>query len=318
MSVSQEPTSDVPRQDRKGTDSTEESGVFFNTHFVSSGDQEVSNPRNSDTFESTSSRDTFLSDSDLELLEWENDSIVNEDGYCTEDNLENSVQDMQIHPNEFGVIYSGVLYIREQPGWHKRWFTITERCMKCYKYRTDDKMLFEIPLRDGKFVSTDRKRSRMFPMTLSIARLKDNMTFATTEEKTRQEWIFVINHVIKKLTEDPYPESPSPSPVDIKTVPLSSLLRAESLEEHGSESSSSEKFPERSKTNMVETRSESLKRKTWHAGGEKGLEDVMNQWRIKGEDETADMESSVSPSIAQEESFKELQEVRHCNSDEFM
>jgi hypothetical protein len=232
--------------------------------------------------------------------------IVNEDGYCTEDNLELFLQDIQLQPNELGEIYSGVLYIREQPGWHKRWFTITERCMKCFKYRTDDKMLFEIPLRDAKFVSTDRKRSRMFPITLSIAKLKDKITFATTEEKTRQVWIYVINHVIKKLAEDPYPESP----VGNKKVSFSSLLRSESLEEPRQRRSSSERIPEPFTTNIVEIQSESLKRNTWHAGSEKGLEDVMTQWRVRGEDETTDMDSTISPSLAQEESFKELQEVR--------
>jgi len=204
---------------------------------------------------------------------------------------------MNIQPNELGQLYAGVLYIREQPGWHKRWFILTESCMQCYKYKSDEKMLFEIPLRDAKFVWTDRKRSRMYAITLSIAKLKDNITFATTEETSRQEWIYVINHVINKLS----------SEEDENIV--TSLLQSDSHEFSLKEPICFEQNTACKKTNNLHY-NHSVKRNTWHAENDRGMKEVLNRLRVGGEEEMIDLDAPVSPTLAQEESFKELQEVR--------
>lgn len=280
------------RTARKGTDSTEESGVFFGTQYlasVSSEGQDASNHRHSDTFESTSSRDTFMSDSEVEFLEWDIDLM--EDGYSTGDNMDMISPNMNIQPNELGELYAGVLYIREQPGWHKRWFILTETCLKCYKYKSDEKMLFEIPLRDARFVSTDRKRSRMYAITLSIARLKEDITFATADEKSRQEWVYAINHVIKQLTLTESATSSSELSGNRSNERVSTLGQTDST------------------ISISQDNSELFKRNTWHCESDR-VKGVLDQFRDDGEEESSDLDATLCPSLAQEESFKELQQVR--------
>ncbi|XP_032228436.1 uncharacterized protein LOC5504265 isoform X2 [Nematostella vectensis] len=292
-----------PRPRRKGTDSTEESGVYLSTQTSQSEDVLALQVDTRDN----SSRDTYVTDSESEFIEWENDINIGEDGYSTGDNIENYLENIHLQLNENGELYMGVLYVREQPGWHKRWMTITDRCLKCFKYRTDEKMLFEIPLQNAKIIPTDRKRSRMFPITLSIPRLKDAITVATTEEQSRQEWIYVINHVIRNLNDGDLSLEclEAQRKISFSTLVRSSGDHSETTSKQNK--SSDVKLCDDMNAVRLDAPSDVHKRRTWHGVNEMGETYPPLRVRVTG-DESPEMDSSLSPGLAEEESFKELQE----------
>ena len=282
----------------------------------------------------STSRDTILSDnSDFEVPDWENESVGNlEEGYCTGDNAlsDNGVEHYNIEPNELGEIYSGTMYIREPPGWHKRWFVLKEQCLKCYRHRTENKMLFEIPLKRARFIATDKKRSRMFPLSLSVPILKEAITFATTEDRSRQQWIYVLSFVISELAKrHSPPSSPEPEVVEQRKISLTTLLQGDSLDSQtGKDANESlvddetkmiQRFTQYMERNEAERRRKcSSDQEVDHGrtlsetdGSVDEVAGSMAQWSLslQGEDEMAELDSSLSPRLADDEAFKELQEV---------
>ena len=324
---------------RKGTDSTEESGIYLCSSSLSCSDAathtDALNPSlDLPMLDSVDvwSRETIISESgsaDYEVQDWESDANGNEEGYCTGDNVfvDFSVQKLNLQPNESGELHCGVMYIREQPGWHKRWFTITDHCLKCYRHRCESKMLFEFPLKGTRIIPTDRKKSRMFPITLSVPRIHESITFATTEEQLRQEWIYALNFVISRLLED----DNIPDRTDGQYVmPLDSYFWGERSNDKSIHTSlpkvnrnrlSVDSLPEEQDTERRRKLSGCLevpKRldpgKQWTDGNENidTADCALTQWSIGvgGEDEMPVMDTSVSLEIDEDESFRELQEVR--------
>lgn len=313
---------------RKGTDSTEESGIFLCSSSLPQADATI----HKDTLDlpmldsvNTWSRETIISETGSVEFEvhdgWESDANGQEEGYFTGDNVfvDYSVNKLDLQPNELGELHSGVLYIREHPGWHKRWFTINDHCLTCFRHRSETKMLFQIPLKGAKIIPTDRKKSRMFPITLSVPRIHETITFATTEEHPRQEWVYVVNYVISRLEEDEdscdVPESPSFISYDTY------------LQLNGKESSSDRNSLT---VETLETNDQSRRRKlsgcldspkivepskSWTESKDRthsNDDGPLAQWKIglDDEDEMLVMNNDLAPGLDEDESFKELQEVK--------
>ena len=314
---------------RKGTDSTEESGIFLHSTILPQSDATVCK----DTLDlpmldsvDAWSRETIISDTgsaEFEILDgWESDVNGHEEGYFTEDNvfIDYSVHNLELQPNELGELHSGVMYIREHPGWHKRWFTINDLCLTCFRHRSETKMLFQIPLKGAKIIPTDRKKSRMFPITLSIPRIHETITFATTEEHSRQEWIHVVNYVISRLVED---EDSPDIPESQSFISYNTYLKltgeqsdqdrnsvtVETLEKH-------EQSRRRKLSGCLDSPKLMEPRKSWIDSKDNAQSNTANaslaQWKIglKDEDEMLVMDNNLAPGLDEEESFKELQEVR--------
>lgn len=268
------------------------------------------------------SRDTIISETgsaDFEVLDgWESDANGHEEGYFTGDNVfvDYSDHKLDLQPNELGELHSGVMYIREHPGWHKRWFTINDYCLTCFRHRSETKMLFQIPLKGAKIIPTDRKKSRMFPITLSVPRIRETIIFATTEEHSRQEWVYVVNYVISRLEEDQdkpeLPESPS-------FISYDTYLKLTG-EESTPDSLTVETQSQRRKLSgcldlpqMVEpSKSCSDSKDSTHPDFVDGS---LAQWKIglDDEDEMLVMNNELAPELDEDESFKELQEVKRMH-----
>lgn len=317
---------------RKGTDSTEESGIFLCSSSLHQSDAtayEVKDTLNLPMLDSVDawSRDTIISETgtaDIKVVDgWESDVNGQEEGYFTGDNVfvDYTVEKLDLQPNEFGELHSGAMYIREHPGWHKRWFSINDQCLTCFRHRSETKMLFQIPLKGAKIIPTDRKKSRMFPFTLSVPRIHENITFATTEEQSRQEWVYVVNYVISRLIED---DSSPDSPENQPAISYDTYLKL-----IGDESS-----PNRNSLTVdtLEKRDQSRRRKlsgcldgtkimdpcrSWTDNNDSTQSDVvagsLSPWNIASvdddEDETAVMNNDLTPGLDEDESFRELQEI---------
>lgn len=269
------------------------------------------------------SRDSIISDTgsaEFELLDaWESDANGNEEGYFTEDNVfvDYSVHKLDLQPNELGDFHSGVLYIREHPGWHKRWFTINSHCLTCFRHRSETKMLFQIPLRGARIIPTDRKKSRMFPITLSIPRIRETITFATTEERSRQEWAYAVSYVISRLAED---EDSPDLPESHSFVSFDTYLKLVGKESDPDRNNLSIEALEQSRQRklsgcldipkVVEPHCIS-KKESKESTHSNMFDSSLAQWKIglDDEDEVLVMDDDLAPGLNEEESFKELQEV---------
>ena len=263
---------------------------------------------------------------EFEVIDWESDATNgNEEGYCTGDNMyiDSSIQNFDVRPNELGELYTGVLYIQEHPGWHKRWFTINEHCLKCFRHRTEPKMLFEIPLKGARIIPTDRKKSRVFPIVLSVPRIKESITFAATEENVRQEWKYVLSYVIKRLEDG---NSSSDVAGSESKISLTSLLKGKSvyLEEEQKLSANQEPCSVLTPQMTEDGNQQNEKMKisgssedpsvvdrnlNWRHQDIKQAERSLTQWQVNVDAEDEMMESFSSPGLEDDESFRELQEV---------
>lgn len=313
---------------RKGTDSTEESGIFLCSTSLPQADTTIQKDTlNLPMLDSvdTWSRETIISETgSVEVHDgWESDVNGQEEGYFTGDNVfvDYSVQKLDLQPNEFGELHSGVMYIREHPGWHKRWFTINDHCLTCFRHRSETKMLFQIPLRGAKLVPTDRKKSRMFPITLSVPRIHETITFATTEEHSRLEWVYVVNYVISRIEEDEessdIPESPSFVSYDIYlkiksegSRPERNSLSADTLENNG-------QLRRRKLSGCLELPSIVGPTTSWtdKDNTHSNTDGPLAEWKrgLDDEDEMLVMNNDLAPDLDEDESFKELQEVKGNN-----
>ena len=273
------------------------------------------------------SRDTIISETgtaDVKVVDgWESDVNGQEEGYFTGDNVfvDYTVEKLDLQPNEFGELHSGAMYIREHPGWHKRWFSINDQCLTCFRHRSETKMLFQIPLKGAKIIPTDRKKSRMFPFTLSVPRIHENITFATTEEQSRQEWVYVVNYVISRLVEDDSsPDSPENQPaisydtylklVGDESSPNRNSLTVDTLEKH-------DQSRRRKLSGCLDGTKIMDPCRSWTDNNDSTQSDVvagsLSPWNIASvdddEDETAVMNNDLTPGLDEDESFRELQEV---------
>ena len=315
---------------RKGTDSTEESGIFLCSTSLPQSDATVYKDNLKvpmlDSVDAWS-RETIISESgsaEIEVLDgWESDVNGHEEGYFTGDNVfvDYTVHTLDLQPNELGELHSGVMYIREHPGWHKRWFSISDQCLTCFRHRSETKMLFQIPLKGAKIIPTDRKKSRMFPMTLSVPRIHETITFATTEERSRQEWVYVVNYVISRLLEDDSsPDSPENQPaisydtylklIGEEQSPNKNNLTVEALEKH-------DQSRRRKLSGCLEGTKITEPCRSWTDNNDTMHTDVvsgsLSPWKLSGveddEDEMPVMNNDLSPGLDEDESFRELQEV---------
>lgn len=310
----------------KRTDSTEERGIFLCSTSLPQSDA----TSHKDTLKvpildsvDAWSRDTIISETssaEVEVLDgWESDVNGHEEGYFTGDNVfvDYSVQTLDLQPNEFGELHSGVMYIREHPGWHKRWFSINDQCLTCFRHRSETKMLFQIPLKGAKIIPTDRKKSRMFPITLSVPRIHETITFATTEDHSRQEWVYVINYVLSRLLED---DSSPDSPENQPAISYDTYLKL----------TKSEKDPNKSNpcAEELEKQNQTRRRKVsvclegtrisepCRSGSDNNDNVVtgsLSPWKMSGveedEEEMHVMNNDLSPGLDDVESFRELQEI---------
>lgn len=273
------------------------------------------------------SRETIISEAgsaEFEVLDgWESDANGHEEGYFTGDNVfvDYSVHKLDLQPNALGELHCGVMYIREHPGWHKRWFTINDHCLTCFRHRSETKMLFQIPLKGAKIIPTDRKKSRMFPITLSVPRIRETITFATTEELSRQEWVYVVNYVISRLAEDEdspdIPESQSFISYDTylkltgeeSSPPDRNSLTVETLEKH-------DQSRRRKLSGCLDSPKIVDPGESWTDSKDNGNSNVIDgslaQWKkgLDDEDEMLVMNNDLAPGLDEDESFKELQEVK--------
>lgn len=260
------------------------------------------------------------SSADLEIHDgWESDVNVQEEGYFTGDNVfvDYSVQKLDLQPNELGELHSGVMYIREHPGWHKRWFTINDHCLTCFRHWSESRMLFEIPLKGAKIVPTDRKKSRMFPLTLSVPRIHETITFATTEEHTCKEWVYAMKYVISNLQEDektPHvPESPSFLSCDSYCKVIGGELDSGKLCNFDKMLDENECLPRRKVSCCLESPKLEEPLQNWTESKDNVHTDgPLTQWKLglDDEDEMLVMNNDLAPDLDEDESFKELQEVR--------
>lgn len=320
---------------RKGTDSTEESGIFLCSLLPQSDATEHKDTLNLPMLDSVDawSRDTIISETgsaEIEVLDgWESDVNGQEEGYFTGDNVfdDFTVHKLDLQPNEFGELHSGVMYIREHPGWHKRWFSINDQCLTCFRHRSETKMLFQIPLKGAKIIPTDRKKSRMFPITLSVPRIRETIIFATTEEQSRHEWVYVVNYVISRLLEDDSsPDSPENQPaisyetylklIGEESSPNKNSLTVETLEKH-------DQSRRRKLSGCLDGTKIIEPCRTWTDNSDNTHPGViagsLAPWKIgvveDDEDEMPVMNNDLAPGLDEDESFRELQEVTefHCN-----
>ena len=293
---------------------------------VASKEGEASSHQLPDTNSPTPTDVIIASDisAEFEVLDWESDTTNgNEEGYCTGDNmcLDPSVRHFEISPNESGEIYTGVLYIREYPGWQKRWFTLNDHCLKCFQHRTDTKMLFEIPLRGARLVPTERKKSRVYPIILSVPKIKECITFAATEENTRQEWRYVLTHVIRQL------EGGGDVPVGESVISFSSLLQGKPVcHQEGSGEGAENHTQVEMNTQHFRTEGGDQQSGGINVSKSSGpqsppmdrnknskdlrLKESIVQWQVSIDGEDEIMEPSFCASMDEDESFKELQAVR--------
>ena len=329
--VGQQETADI-LPCRKGTDSTEESGIFPCSSSLPQLDATAYKVKDSLNLPMLDSVDawspgTIISETgsaEIEVVDgWESDVYGQEEGYFTGDNVfvDFTVCKLDLQPNEFGELHSGVMYIREHPGWHKRWFSLNDQCLTCFRHRSETKMLFQIPLKGAKIIPTDRKKSRMFPITLSVPRIHETITFATTEEQSRQEWLYVVNYVISKLIEDDSsPDSPENQPaisydtylklIGNESSPNGNSLTVDALEKH-----------DQSRRRKLSGCLNGTKIMEPNTSWTHNIDDIHSDvvagssppWTIAsvedGEDETSVMNNDLAPGLDEDESFRELQEV---------
>lgn len=309
----------------KGTDSPQDSGIFLCSSSLPRADA----PIDEDTINlpMLDSVDTWppiarisgARGAELEVHDgWESDVNVQEEGYFTGDNVfvDYSVQKLDLQPNELGELHSGIMYIREHPGWHKRWFTINDHCLTCFQHQSESRMLFEIPLKGAKIVPTDRKKSKMFPLTLSVPRIHETITFATTEEHTCKEWVDVMNCVISSLQEDEETSDVPQSPSFLSYDSYSKVIRRE-LDSvklghfdkmlDGNECSNKRKVSCCLESPKIEKPLQNWaeKKDNVHSDG------PLTQWKLglDDEDEMLVMNNELTPHLDEDESFKELQEI---------
>lgn len=272
----------------------------------------------------TWSRETIISEAssaELEIYDGSGSDVnVQEEGYFTGDNVfvDYSVQKLDLEPNELGELHSGVMYIREHPGWHKRWFTMNNHCLTCFRHRSESRMLFQIPLKGAKIVPTDQKKSRMFPLTLSVPRIHETITFATTEEHTRQKWVYVMNCVISRLKEDEETSDVPVSPSFNSYDSYCKLVGSESdPDKHNISAEVSEKnelLRRRKVSCWVESPRIVEPSQSWTSSknsAHSNEDETLTQWKLglDDEDEMLVMNNDLSPDLGEDESFKELQEI---------
>lgn len=311
---------------RRDTESTNDNG-FYSRLPHSDCETDAVTPRNLQTSASTS-RETILTDnSEFEVADWETESAGNlEEGYYTGDNAisDVTVDNYSFEPNEVGEIYSGTLYIREPPGWHKRWFILNEQCLKCYRHRTEDKMLFEIPLKRAKLVAIDKRRSKVFPFSLSVPVVKEVITFATTDGRSRQQWVCVLGFVISKLAKQYF--QPNGLEIDEEhslshsafgqggncNSPVQDNLGKYISHETNVIGTFHKHENEDEGENERTLSTELINGDTWSSQRARNVAGPVEQWTNMGlqvEEEEAKLDTSLLPEFADDEAFKELQEV---------